>query len=68
MSHHGFNQASPIQNMTIEPILLGKDIFAQAETGSGKTGAFAIPILEKIMRFNQSFLSLFSMFSLKIFI
>lgn len=36
--------------MTIEPILNGTDIFAQAETGSGKTGAFAIPILEQIMR------------------
>lgn len=31
----------------------GKDIFAQAETGSGKTGAFAIPVLEQILRNNN---------------
>jgi len=46
----GFENASPIQEMTIPPILEGKDIFAQAETGSGKTGSFAIPILEQILR------------------
>lgn len=46
----GFNQASPVQEITIGPILEGKDIFAQAETGSGKTGSFAIPIIEQILR------------------
>ncbi len=46
----GFNNASPIQELTIGPILEGKDIFAQAETGSGKTGSFAIPIIEQILR------------------
>lgn len=46
----GFKKASPIQVMTLEHILEGKDIFAQAETGSGKTGSFVIPILEKLLR------------------
>ena len=46
----GFTKASPIQEMTLSHILLGKDVFAQAETGSGKTGSFVIPILEKILR------------------
>jgi ATP-dependent RNA helicase RhlE len=46
----GFENASPIQELTIGPILEGKDIFAQAETGSGKTGSFAIPIIEQILR------------------
>lgn len=46
----GFKNASPIQELTLKPILEGKDIFAQAETGSGKTGAFAIPIIEQILR------------------
>ncbi|MFT6067808.1 MAG: superfamily II DNA/RNA helicase [Bacteriovoracaceae bacterium] len=46
----GFENASPVQEMTIAPVLDGKDIFAQAETGSGKTGSFAIPIIEQILR------------------
>lgn len=46
----GFKNASPIQEMTMAHILEGKDIFAQAETGSGKTGSFAIPIVEQILR------------------
>ena len=46
----GFENASPVQEMTIAPVLEGKDIFAQAETGSGKTGSFAIPIIEQILR------------------
>ncbi|TNF26609.1 MAG: DEAD/DEAH box helicase [Deltaproteobacteria bacterium] len=46
----GFQKASAIQEMTITPILEGKDILALAETGSGKTGAFAIPIIEQILR------------------
>ncbi len=50
LSEMGFEKASPIQNMTLEHILEGKDIFAQAETGSGKTGSFAIPICEQLLR------------------
>lgn len=53
LSQKGFEKASPIQELTIKPILEGKDIFAQAETGSGKTGSFAIPILEQILRANE---------------
>jgi ATP-dependent RNA helicase RhlE len=45
----GFEKASPVQDMTIPAILEGRDIFAQAETGSGKTGSFAIPILQQIL-------------------
>ncbi|MCO4754270.1 MAG: DEAD/DEAH box helicase [Bacteriovoracaceae bacterium] len=51
----GFNKPSPIQEMTIKPILEGKDIFAQAETGSGKTGSFAIPILEDLAKHKEEF-------------
>lgn len=46
----GFIKTSPIQELTLRPILENKDVFAQAETGSGKTGAFAIPVIEKILR------------------
>lgn len=50
LASKGFNEASAVQELAIAPILEGKDIFAQAETGSGKTGAFAIPVIEKILR------------------
>lgn len=43
----GFTTPTPIQSMTIPMILDGKDIFAQAQTGSGKTGCFAIPIIQQ---------------------
>lgn len=43
-------KSSPVQEQAIPIILEGKDLFAQAETGSGKTGAFAIPVIEKIIR------------------
>ena len=44
----GFKKATPIQQKAIPEALKGIDITAQAQTGSGKTIAFAIPILEKI--------------------
>ncbi len=46
----GFTDLTPIQTKAIPLILSGKDIVGQSETGSGKTGAFGIPILEKIER------------------
>jgi ATP-dependent RNA helicase RhlE len=49
----GFEYTTPIQELTIPIILEGKDLFAQAETGSGKTGSFAIPALEQILRNNN---------------
>ena len=44
----GFNKLTPIQKMAIPDILSGLDVTAQAQTGSGKTIAFAIPILENV--------------------
>lgn len=44
----GFEEASPIQEHAIPVALSGKDIIGQAQTGTGKTAAFAIPILEKV--------------------
>ncbi|MFT7521402.1 MAG: ATP-dependent RNA helicase DeaD [Kiritimatiellia bacterium] len=43
---HGYTQATPIQAATIEPGLAGRDILARAKTGTGKTAAFCIPIIE----------------------
>ncbi len=42
----GYSQPSPIQEQSIPHILQGKDIFGCAQTGTGKTAAFALPILQ----------------------
>ncbi|MFH1367497.1 MAG: DEAD/DEAH box helicase [Elusimicrobiota bacterium] len=44
----GFEEATPIQSLSIPHILNGKDVIGQAQTGTGKTAAFGIPILEAI--------------------
>lgn len=44
----GFEEATPIQSQAIPYILTGKDVIGQAQTGTGKTAAFSIPILENI--------------------
>src|ERR1051325_9060787 len=44
----GFEQASPIQAAAIPPLLNGRDVVGQSQTGSGKTAAFAAPAIEKV--------------------
>jgi ATP-dependent RNA helicase DeaD len=44
----GFVEMTPIQEKTVEHIKAGRDCVAQSSTGSGKTAAFGLPILEKI--------------------
>ncbi len=44
----GYETPSPIQAQTIPPLLQGKDVLGQAQTGTGKTAAFALPILARI--------------------
>ena len=44
----GFEQASPIQAKAIPVVLSGKDIIGQAQTGTGKTASFGIPMLQSI--------------------
>ena len=44
----GFEEASPIQAKAIPVVLEGKDIVGQAQTGTGKTAAYSIPMLQKI--------------------
>ena len=44
----GFKKPSPIQAQSIMPLLEGKDVIGQAQTGTGKTAAFGIPMVESI--------------------
>ena len=45
---YGFEKPSPIQRKAIGPILKGKDVIAQAQSGTGKTACFTISSLEKV--------------------
>lgn len=49
----GFEEASPIQSLAIPQILAHKDVTGQAQTGTGKTAAFGIPLLENIESDNK---------------
>lgn len=44
----GYTELTPIQAASIPPLLEGKDVLGQSKTGSGKTAAFSIPLLQKI--------------------
>ena len=44
----GYEEPTPIQQEAIPPLLEGRDVLAQAATGTGKTAAFALPILHAI--------------------
>lgn len=44
----GYEELTPIQQQTLEPILAGRDLIAKAETGSGKTAACAIPLIQRV--------------------
>ncbi|MBI5561463.1 MAG: DEAD/DEAH box helicase [Deltaproteobacteria bacterium] len=46
----GFEEPTPIQAKTIPTLLTGKDVIGQAQTGTGKTAAFGIPIIEAVDR------------------
>ena len=48
VSEVGYETPSPIQSGAIPPLLLGKDLFGHAPTGTGKTAAFALPLLANI--------------------
>ena len=46
----GFVSPTPIQEQSIPIALEGNDILGSAQTGTGKTGAFSIPLIQKLMR------------------
>ena len=44
----GYEEPTPIQKQAIPPLLAGRDVVGQAATGTGKTAAFALPLIERI--------------------
>lgn len=48
LSDMGFEEPSPIQERTIPIALTGRDLIGQAQTGTGKTAAFGVPIVERV--------------------
>jgi len=53
LKENGYNHPTPIQAEAIPPLLLGKDLLGCAQTGTGKTAAFALPILNQLVLSNQ---------------
>ncbi|HEX8907901.1 MAG TPA: DEAD/DEAH box helicase, partial [Anaeromyxobacteraceae bacterium] len=48
IADRGYTRPTPVQAATFAPIMAGKDVIVRSKTGTGKTAAFGIPILEKI--------------------
>ena len=48
LSALGYEEPTPIQRAAIPPLLAGRDLVGQAATGTGKTAAFALPVLQRI--------------------
>src|ERR1051325_1516970 len=44
----GYEAPTPIQSRTIPLLLAGRDVLGQAQTGTGKTAAFALPIVQRL--------------------
>jgi ATP-dependent RNA helicase RhlE len=50
LERNGFTTPTPVQAMAIEPALAGKDLVATAQTGTGKTLAFVLPMIELLSK------------------
>ena len=46
----GYEAPTPIQTQVIPVMLTGRDVIGQAQTGTGKTAAFVLPILDRLIR------------------
>jgi ATP-dependent RNA helicase RhlE len=54
LADYGYTRPTPIQSAAIAPALAGHDLLAAAQTGTGKTAAFALPLLQKLATSGQT--------------
>ncbi len=54
IEEEGYTEPTPIQAQAIPVVLSGKDLLAAAQTGTGKTAAFTLPMLQKLFRHKQN--------------
>jgi ATP-dependent RNA helicase RhlE len=50
IAHKGYVNPTPIQDQVIPSILEGRDVIGLASTGTGKTAAFLLPLIDKLMK------------------
>ena len=50
VEQQGYTHATPIQQQAIPPILEGRDVLAGAQTGTGKTAGFTLPLLQRLQQ------------------
>ena len=50
----GYEQMTPIQAQAIPVVLTGKDVMGAAQTGTGKTAAFSLPLLQRLLKHENS--------------
>ena len=55
ISDTGYTTPTPIQAKAIPPVLRGEDVLAAAQTGTGKTAGFTLPLLERMVQAQQEF-------------
>ena len=53
LNYMGFQEATPIQESAIPIVMQGDDLIGCAQTGTGKTGAFLLPVINAIMKTNS---------------
>ena len=52
VTEHGYTQPTPVQAQAIPAVLAGGDLLAGAQTGTGKTAAFVLPMLQRLATVN----------------